>query len=66
MRTQVAGGVRFIGSTLAAALLRADDEVVVVDNLHHGEVRPSMGKVDNVPTPSQTHHRFRWPCPSCD
>ena len=52
MRALVAGGVGLLGSNLCAALLRAGDQVICLDNL-------STGRPENL-APLLTHRRFRF------
>ena len=48
MRALVTGGAGFIGSNLASAILKADHDVDIIDNL-------STGKLENVPAGAKFH-----------
>ncbi len=52
MRALITGGAGFIGSHLAERLIRADHEVIVVDDL-------STGSLDNI-SAIKDHRRFRF------
>lgn len=48
MRALVTGGAGFIGSNLASALLKADNDVDIIDNLY-------TGKLENLPPGAEFH-----------